>query len=381
MACILGLSVCWSWAGGPPKYNLVKVPFAAGFGLGNNPTILDSPIYAHISNDGSIYAQQRKPGKPTYLTFKYGKDMVPQTMETPVAGNVWSAFGFSRSGKNFVWSPTETGSVAEATDHYLVVDGQVIKPPKPKYQNYTIDRVKFTQINDDGIAVGVAELDHFGTVRWGVRYDTRTGEYQLGKNEAGHVDEVYWSINNAGQILAGANGFISNPNALFLHEANGMVKPAYFGSPAEFILTEQGNIIVNLYDNGIPNGAAKWTNGVMHTIHIDLHYGPPTIKLRSVSSTGTFVGRQEYSINGIVSNFVGVGDTLYMVDELLNHTSVDADVHVLDMLSINDSGQIVTLARNYKTKEYAYYLLQPVPEPGTWLVVGAGLVILSRRRC
>jgi len=357
-------------------YNIKRVPYAPGYNLW-----FYSP-QGTITNDGTIYAHQELIGKTPYRPFKYGKDLVPQYMEAPTSHNQWTAYGFSRSGKNFIWMSRSYAGPSGDTSTYLSVDGKVFVPPMPKWQNYTIDRVKFTQINDDGIAVGVAELDYFGTVRWGVRYDTRTGEYQLGRNESGHVDELYWSINNAGQILSGANGWIFYANDLELHGSDGSISNVTFAKPSQFLLTDQGTVLLQAYTfGGVRLKPSIWTNGVTRELKTDPRFPVADALFTACSDNGSFIG----SFDGGLQKyryFVGMGDTMYNLSDYLMTTGAMAKFKLSQVLSINRSGQI--LCAGYTTSpndsSYGYYLLQPVPEPGTWLAVGAGLVILSRRR-
>ena len=358
-------------SGAPPMYNIIKVPYASGY------TQKYYSFKGTITNDGTIYTHQHLIGKPRYRPFKYSKNLVPEELIAPSTSTQWTAYGFSRSGKNFIWMPRSDASLSNETSTYLSVDGKVFIPPMPKWQNYTIDRVKFTQINDDGIAVGVAELDYFGTVRWGVRYDTRTGEYQLGRNESGHVDELYWSINNAGQILSGANGWIFTGNDTFLHRTDGTIQQLPGGIPQRFLLTEQGNYLFQNYNGGVRLKPSIWTNGVTRELKTDPRFPAADALFTASSDNGSFIG----SFDGGVTNrfFVGMGDTMYNLSDYLMTTGEMANFKVSQVLSINRSGQILCVGDQSSTVG-GYYLLQPVPEPGTWLAVGAGLVILSRRR-
>lgn len=372
MMLVLGGCFSLTATATPPTYQVKRIPFAAGY---QYPLV--GGFQGTITNDGTIYTHQSLIGKTPYKPFKYGKDLVPQMMTTPTTNTQWSVTGFSRSGKNFIWHPSAGRPPSGASSNYLSVDGKVIIPPMPKFQNYTIDRVKFTQINDDGIAVGVAELNYQGIVRWGVKYDTRTGEYTLGRNDPGYVDEVYWSINNAGQILSGANGWIFDFNHLNLHGPDGSIEEVTFVKPSQFLLTDQGNVMLQPYTyGGTRLSPAIWTNGTSRMLKVDPKFATFDALFNASSDNGIVVGEFDAGANDC---FVGVGDTLYTLSDYILRTGEMTNFKITNALSVNRSGQILCVG-NTSSTDGGYYLLQPVPEPSTWLALGTGIALVARRQ-
>ena len=172
-------------------------------------------------------------------------------------------------------------------------------------------------------------------------------------------------INNAGQITGSSDGraYLYRDGVI----TNLGTLPGTTGSVG-YGINDAGQIVGYSYSDIITGStvgdAFLYSNGVLTDLGT---LGGVDSRGYAINKAGQIVGQAGLANIGVRAFLDSNG---VMVD--LN-TLIDPNLQItlLSATGINDNGQIVANSNNHA------YLLTPVPEPGTWALLGAGLLLVA----
>jgi len=233
-------------------------------------------------------------------------------------------------------------------------------------------------INNAGQVVGRYEIAYHTLDAFLYSNGVVTDLGTLGSSGVNSVSEAR-GINNAGQITGystiESTPTTSGPSHAFLYSNGVMTDLNIFGG-----VYSQGNAINNA--GQVTGWAFDSSNPIDNSRHAFLYSNGVATSLGGFNSQGTAIN----NAGQVVGTFFTTGGDqhafLYsdgmMVDlnSLIDRSSgISSGIVFDEAWGINDSGQI--LAGAYFGGRRRTYLLTPVPEPGTWALLGAGLLALG----
>jgi probable HAF family extracellular repeat protein len=242
-------------------------------------------------------------------------------------------------------------------------------------------------VNDSGQTVG--EVWPFGGNSRAVLFDSsgNNNSIILDKRQ-GNPESSCSSINNYGQIV----GEISYYNSAGWHSNACLFDPTGNGNNIELgTITDGGDSVANhINDNGQIVGYATNSFGYCQATLFDPTGNGHNINLGTLAASG-YNASEACSINnkGQIVGLAYNNDTWTAVlfDTTGNGNNIDlntlidpsSDWNLMLATAINDNGWIVGYAMNSLGQGEAF-LLTPIPEPITLLLVGLGAAML-RRKC
>lgn len=269
-----------------------------------------------------------------------------------------------------------------------------------------------TDINDSGYVVGWTSTT----------YTVHNDAFLWNSGTAGaatYLNTIYYdnsasSINNLGQVAGGGSNPNSSGSAVVW---NGPAGTIYLGNSSDAKdINDLGQLAGNM--NGQPtlwNGTTATTLGTLDGgygvteainnsgqvagwsltnagfYHATLWNSATPLDLGSlggnsyafgINGAGQVVGQSYLSIGGPHA-FLWDGAGMTDLNRMLDAGSVGAGWVLIGAQDINDHGQIVGTAHNTITGQTQAFLLSPVPEPGAYAMMLAGLVLVAagvRRR-
>jgi hypothetical protein len=283
------------------------------------------------------------------------------------------------------------------------------------YSTYNVpgnNSSRFYHITDSGLIVGYTST---GPSSNGLRYDSATGVATEYAAPAGYSSAQLLGANNAGAVVGSYYGSVSRG---FVDSGSGvqLLAPLASGSTA-FDINSSGTIVGSVMVNGVRSAAIVDTSGYTLVGSFAGNSGAYAINDSgwiggfyniSTYNTGAFLQdaqgnmslftlpSREIYLQDINNLGAAVGRTwlpsspdsfgyLFMDGQAvdLNTRLVGAaDWNIVDATGINDSGQIVGTGCHFSTGLCQAVLLEvsPVPEPGTWAMLLAGLATLGAGR-
>ncbi len=126
--------------------------------------------------------------------------------------------------------------------------------------------------------------------------------------------------------------------------------------------------------------ATLWQNGKIHDLGVLA--GGMESAAKAVNMGGQVVGYSFYGGGMAPHAMLWHNGTMLDLNSMLSAEAVQAGWVLVDASGINDFGAIVGSALNTRTGANRAYLLSPVPEPGTWalMLAGLGAMLLGVRR-
>lgn len=188
------------------------------------------------------------------------------------------------------------------------------------------------------------------------------------------VNNFATAINNSGWITGYTN------NSAFLYDGisfQSLATPAGYSSSGGYVIGNDG-AVYGVASSGATGSMVVWRNGQPSLIPgLEGGSGFP----EGVNSSGVLVGSSRLS-SGLLQAFLWDGtQTINLADYIANVTGM----LLVEATGINDAGQII--GRGLLGGVDHAVLLTPTdeprtfaPEPGAWILVSAGLVVLVRRR-
>ena len=180
---------------------------------------------------------------------------------------------------------------------------------------------------------------------------------------------VGYGINNAGQI-AGSQ-LAGGPNQAFLY-SNGVVTdlgPAFYCS-----------VGYGINNAGQVTGVSQTASGAFHAFLYSNGVMTDLGTLGGTYSAGNAINNAG-QITGFFSTASGVQHAfIYSSGVMVDLNSlIDPSLQITlsEATGINDLGQIVVNMDYGSIDSRHAYLLTPVPEPGTWMLFGAGLLLVG----
>jgi hypothetical protein len=97
--------------------------------------------------------------------------------------------------------------------------------------------------------------------------------------------------------------------------------------------------------------------------------------------TGNYLGFVSLFDNasGRLDAQLTIGGVVYSTGALLNNVSSSIESFVLPRTFYHPTAATLSLCLNGECEEHRFMFADPVPEPGTWLLVGTGCVFCFRR--
>lgn len=218
-------------------------------------------------------------------------------------------------------------------------------------------------INDSGQVVGMSEINTFSNQThatiWNGTAITDLGTLAGGSSWA-------YAVNDLGMVTGWSSA------------ANGDQRATVWNGTT---ITDLGTLGsgVDINNSGQVTGFAL-TNGTSERHAIMWHDNTATdlgtlggeSVARAINNSGAVVGWSRTG-TGLTHGFLWDGITMVDINSLLDADSVSAGWVVKDATDINDQGRIVGIASNGLTGQTQAFLLAPVPEPETYVMMLAGL--------
>ena len=261
----------------------------------------------------------------------------------------------------------------------MTATGPIYPEKHPEYSEGA-----WTDINDNGVAVGYGGLSFFASYMIPAIYKNGVATY-LPRDG----DLMYMGINNSEQILGiqpDVTGFDANYD-IYLVE-NGVKKKlssdrrmSHFG----VAINNHGDVI---YNEKSTRGNAYWNhNGIERKLLIPNDFGILDYRDESYASdindNGWIVGGVQRNIPGGINNqvaFLAIDGQMHDLQTLSENYS-DATKYTFSRVGgLNNRGQIVCRMYEKATQKYNFIRLDPVPEPATMTALAFGTLALMRRR-
>lgn len=328
-----------------------------------------SSVYA-IGNDGTVLGRRyyHRGGTVGAFAWRAGQmTMLPQQIEAPHA--------ISAAGHIVGNSPIYSDAGGQQMSMYGMVyrNGDLISVSEPFTPDYASGRwYSFTNaigVNSAGTVLATQETNNGSGI-----YLTANGVNTI--LPIGHAS----AINSAGQVAGSSNlGGGTVFHAVLYDNGNVLdlgVLPTDSGAAGSYArdLNDAGAVVgASLYGEGslAHEHSFIWQNGAMHAIG-------------DMVASNSALGVNNHG--DVVGTFVTEGTGLDRIHSYLYQDGVQYDLaellsggggwRVTNVVDVNDSGQIIGGACNAADQCYSV-LLSPVPEPGTYAMLLAGLAVAA----
>lgn len=191
-----------------------------------------------------------------------------------------------------------------------------------------------------------------------------------------NVNSYAYGINASGQITGSFDASaIPFRSPAFLYENGAMtdigILPGYYAANA-YGINDAGVIVGEAVGSGNTFVAFKYENGQM--ISLGALNGWRTAAY-DINNHGVIVGIAAVGMPQSSVAFIYIDDQMIDLNTLI---PADSGWHLLHANAINDLGQIVGWGL-FNGQERAF-LLSPIPEPASLMLMGAGLLVCLRRK-
>ena len=312
---------------------------ANGFGLTDLGTLGGTSSYAADINDAGQVVGRAERADGVVRAFSTGPGGTGMTDLGVLSGGTTSAAtGVNNSGQIVGYSTTSTnaGTVTRAfsasSAGAALVNLGSFSNPRPPYASYSMAQ----GLNDAGVVVGVAvEGCNCAAAGFTSQVGSSYISYVGALNRAGNGSSAT-AISASGQIVGYTNGFASGaPYRAFVTGANG----------------------VGVTDLGVLLGSGQ---SYANAINSQGQVG------------GSFIPDGGTGLHGFITGLNGLNPV-----DINTLVAPSADYYFTSVVGVNDAGQVLALASNNRS-----YLLSVgvVPEPGTWALMGLGLIGVAAAR-
>lgn len=234
-------------------------------------------------------------------------------------------------------------------------------------------------INDAGVVVGestTVSSSGWRAFRWENGTVTNLGALNDDDDVPTSVTSVAYGINTSGQITGSFQASaLPFRQPAFLYENGAMtdigILPGYYAANA-YGINDAGVIVGEAVGSGNTFVAFKYENGQM--ISLGALNGWRTAAY-DINNHGVIVGIAAVGMPQSSVAFIYIDDQMIDLNTLI---PADSGWHLLHANAINDLGQIVGWGL-FNGQERAF-LLSPIPEPASLMLMGAGLLVCLRRK-
>jgi hypothetical protein len=321
-----------------------------------------------INNSGELIGQNARRG----LELRLRSGSVTENPSDSFYGIYPYAFGNDGTAFFSRQTPEDVGLV-----YRRAPDGSQTVVPSLPNSHYPSGSV--WAVNDSGIAVG-ASVNSVGYVRAVVYQDGKAIDFGAPRGNS-----YAYSINNSGAIVG--NYFVGEYTTEAYLYANGQVT-TFGGSYSTAKKINDANVVAGekIFDNDGPTPSAYtqaflYENGVTTYISVA---GKRNTSVRDLNNAGLLLGWAGNDLSDTGEFFLYSQGTTLLLNEILAAEGYAGWI-VEGAGDINDNNQVLVHAFNNATGETRELLLSPalpVPEPGTWamLLAGLGCVGMLKRR-
>lgn len=238
---------------------------------------------------------------------------------------------------------------------------------EPPHSNRTV-----FAMNDSGVAVGEI-VENFSGYTKGYIFENGVPRVQ---NIPGAFETIYTDINASGKIV----GWSSPGNGNLITYDRGKWEDLTSFIPNQHSFNTSRNAEYQINDRGvigfsdfqiIPDGKGSYLSKWL-PMRKDGRRGG----FFSLNNKDQMVGTERFLPANTFKGTFFDGEANYYFDEVCSNLPTGVNVYGLD---INDNGWILGA---YVTPDNVHhgFVMQPVPEPGTLLLLGGGIALIARRR-
>ncbi|MCW7541647.1 DUF3466 family protein [Aquabacterium sp. A7-Y] len=350
MFAILALSGLGLQAEAAPSYTVTRI----GFGLEGTSL-----------NDVGQVAGYRVDRSGSVQPFLYSPGLGVEIIGGPAA-------------RGYGWELNNRGQVAGEGGSATAFSGAFLYTPGAGVQRLVSggDYSAGYGLNERGVVVG----------SWRVGHDNHAFIYRPGAGvqdiDAGHPRDSYaHAINAAGQVVGFAYGNMHQPHAFVYTAEKGMVDVSGgYGYSVLWDINQHG-VAVGDFGADLNSRRATLVDTASGSV-TPLPFSSEWLgfcQTQGLNDAGQVVGTSDYQSAG------GVGLRAFLFDPgesrvLALDTLIDPalGLSLVSAVDINNKGQILATG-DVRGGGFAAYVLTPVPEPETMLLLAAGLVLLACR--
>lgn len=222
-------------------------------------------------------------------------------------------------------------------------------------------------INDSGQVVGMSEINTYSNQThatiWNGTTITDLGSLAGGSSWA-------YAVNDLGMVTGWSHAANGDQHATIWNGTT-IIDLGTLGSGGD--INNSGQVTGFALINGTSERRATMWDGNTVT---DLGTLGGESVARAINDSGTVVGWSRIGTS-LTHGFLWDGTTMVDINALLDAESVSAGWVLKDATDINDQGWIVGIASNGLTGQTQAFLLTPVPEPETYVMMLAGLGLVG----
>lgn len=278
---------------------------------------------------------------------------------TTPGGNYSSALDINDQGQTVGFSDLEGNSGPVPT----VWSNHSYTILSPNVQSFSLAR----GINNSGQIVG--ELDNSATL-W-------SAGNSIGLDSLGGAS-VSSAINNSGQIVGNSYGKRNTVSHATIWYENGITDLGTLGGTNSYaVAINDFGLIVGTSDtnNNITTHATLWNGSTIKDLgKLD---GSKSSNANGINNLGQIVGQSFFYDSNVNFATMWDGDSIINLNSLLDSDVVSAGWVLSEANDINDYGQIVGNAFNYKTGQISAFMLTSVPEPKNYAMMMLGIALIG----